>query len=291
MRITDRQFGAILSLPSFVAILALVFLPMILLFVTATLSYVPGRPRVFVGLDNFTAILDDRLFWLALKNTVLYSAGVVSLTLCVGLPLALSLSRLSRGNAIFRTLALLPWAVPLVVSAMIWAWVFNPSVGIFSDLLMKFRLLDEPLPILSNRHLAMIAVIVADAWTRIPFLTVFVLAGIEQIPEELYAAARVDGADQISTFRYITLPLVKGPLLVALLIISMFSFRALDVIFMMTEGGPARATYTLAYYLPDQLWLKANFGTGSATGVLLLVLIAGFASLYIYNIRKTTTTW
>lgn len=271
--------------------MALVFPPVMLLFVTALMDYGPGRPRVFTGFGNFETIFEDRLFWLALKNTVIYSGGVVLLTLFVSLILALSLSRLSRGSTLFRTVALLPWAVPLVVSAMIWAWIFDPSVGVFSNFLMKLQLVDKPVHVLSDQNLAMIAVIVADAWTRIPFLTIFILAGIDGIPPEFYDAARVDGADRISTFRHITLPLVKGPLLVGLLIISMFSFRALDVIFMMTSGGPARSTYTLAYYLPDQLWLKADFGLGAATGVVYLGLIASFASIYIHYIRKAEGVW
>jgi multiple sugar transport system permease protein len=151
---------------------------------------------------------------------------------------------------------------------------------------MKVRLISEPLPVFSDTTLAMIGCIVADAWVRIPFMCIFTLAGIESIPRELYDAARVDGGDCISSFRYITLPLIKRMTLIGLLITSMFTFRTIDVIFSMTEGGPARATYVLGYYIVDQLWLRVNYGTGSAAGVIMLLLISSFAGFYVYLIFK-----
>jgi multiple sugar transport system permease protein len=178
------------------------------------------------------------------------------------------------------------WAVPLVISGFIWRWIFNPNVGIFSDLLMKLSIISEPIPIFSNPVLSMVACIVADSWVRIPFMTIFALAGIESIPRELYDAARVDGADAVSAFRFITLPLIRHMVFIGLLITSMISFRTLDVIFSMTGGGPGRSTYVLALYIIDQLWMRVNYGTGSAAGVIMLFFISSFSSFYIYLILK-----
>jgi multiple sugar transport system permease protein len=137
-----------------------------------------------------------------------------------------------------------------------------------------------------DRTLAMLGCILADAWVRIPFMCIFILAGIESISEEVYDAAKIDGADAFSMFTHITLPLIRGMALTGLLITSMFTFRTIDIIFSMTEGGPARGTYVLGFYIVDQLWRRVNYGTASAAGVIMFLLIAVFAGIYVYNIFK-----
>lgn len=286
MRITNSKYGVILSSPGFIIIIALVVFPLATLFITSFLQYSAVTRIGFTGFDNYRYIFSDRLFWLSLQKTAIYSVGATGLTFCGGLLIALLLSKITRGSGIFRSLAMFSWAVPLVISGFIWRWIFNPNVGVFSDLLMRLRLISQPLPIYSNPKLAMTACIIADAWVRIPFMTVFALAGIDSIPQELYDAARVDGADCIASFRFITVPLIKHMLLVGLLIISMINFRTIDVIFAMTGGGPGRSTYVLSLYIIDQLWLRVNYGTGSAAGVIMLLLISSFAGYYVYLIMK-----
>jgi multiple sugar transport system permease protein len=286
MRITNSKYGVILSSPGFVIIVALVVFPLATLFVTSFLRYTAVTSIGFTGFDNYRYIFSDRLFWLSLQKTAIYSVGATGLTFCGGLIIALLLSKITRGSGIFRSLAMFSWAVPLVISGFIWRWIFNPNVGVFSDLLMRLGLIAKPLPIFSNPKLAMVACIIADAWVRIPFMTVFALAGIDSIPQELYDAARVDGADCIASFRFITLPLIKYMLFIGLLIISMINFRTIDVIFAMTGGGPGRSTYVLSLYIIDQLWLRVNYGTGSAAGVIMLLLISSFAGYYVYLIMR-----
>lgn len=288
MKISDSKFGFILALPGFLSTIALVVAPMSTLFITSVLRYTPGKgtPIKFVGFDNYLYVFSDYYFWHSLRVTIIYTLGVVTLTFIGGLILALSLSKIVWHSTVFRTLSMLPWAVPLVISGFIWKWIFNPEVGIFSDFLMKLGLINEPLPVFSDPTLAMIGTIVADAWVRIPFMAIITLAGIESIPQDLYDAAKVDGADCFSTLKHVTLPLAKKPILVGLLITSMFTFRTVDVIFAMTEGGPAKATYVLGLYLIDQLWLRVDYGAASATGVIMLLLIASFAAFFVYYIMK-----
>ena len=286
MKLTNSQYGVVLSIPGLIIILALVIFPLITLLVTSFLRYTGIYPVTFTGFGNYEYVFGDRLFWLGLEKTVLYSGGVTGLTFCGGVILALLLSKITRGSGIFRSLAMFSWAVPLVISGFIWRWIFNPNVGVFSDLLMKLQLISEPLPIFSDSTLSMIASIIADAWVRIPFMCVFTLAAIESIPRSLYDAAKVDGADCVDAFRYITLPHIKHMVLIGLLITSMISFRTIDVIFAMTGGGPGRATYVLSLYIIDQLWLRVNYGTGSAAAVIMLLLIASFSGYYVYLIFK-----
>jgi multiple sugar transport system permease protein len=286
MRLSDSKYGVLLSTPGLVIIIALIIFPVVTLFVTSFLRYTSFHPLSFAGLKNYIYIFNDRIFWLALRKTVVYTVGVTVLTFAGGMALALALSKIKRGAAVFRSLAMFSWAVPLVISGFIWKWIFNPNVGVFSDLLMKIGLISAPIPIFSDSNLAMLGCIVADTWVRIPFMCIFILAGIESISEEVYDAAKIDGADAFSTFTHVTLPLIRGMALTGLLITSMFTFRTIDVIFSMTEGGPARGTYVLGFYIVDQLWRRVNYGTAAAAGVIMFLLIAVFAGIYVYNIFK-----
>ncbi len=286
MRLSDSKYGLMLSSPGLVIILALIIFPIITLFITSFLRYTSFHPLSFTGLKNYAYILNDRLFWMALKQTAVYTVGVTFLTFVSGVGLALALSNIKRGAAVFRSLAMFSWAVPLVISGFIWKWMFNPNVGVFSDILMKIGLIDAPVPVFSDATFAMLGCIVADAWVRTPFMCIFILAGVESISEEVYDAAKIDGADCISTFWHITLPLIRNMALVGLLITSMFTFRTIDVIFSMTEGGPAKGTYVLGFYIVDQLWKRVNYGTAAAAGVVMFLLIGVFAGIYVYQIFK-----
>jgi len=231
-------------------------------------------------------VLNNRVFWLSLRNTIIYSGGTTTLTLLIGLLLAVSAARIKRFSALFRTLLILPWAVPLVVSGLVWRWMLDPGVGVYNYILTQVGFSREPINIFGEPTLAMIGCILSDSWTRIPFMFIVILAGIKSIPPDLYEAARVDGANRIATFRNITLPLVKKSMLTGTLITSMFSFRTIDNIWSMTRGGPAKATYVIGLNLIDYLIRYQNLGFGAAIGVIMLGLISIFATLIVYYILK-----
>ena len=244
------------------------------------------RPTIFYGLGNYIKLFHDRVFWLATRNTIVFSVGSTLVTFLFGFVLAWCLSRIGRGSTFFRTAMMLPWAVPLIVSGFIWGWMFNPTYGVINDILRRLGAIEMPLNFTADPSLAMLTVIAADAWTRIPFLTILVLAGLERIPVELYEAARIDGADIFHELRHISLPLVRGPLLTGLLITSVFSFRAIDAIFSLTRGGPARATYVLGLYTIDNIYRFLDFGRAGAISVMLLVFCSLIASIYVYFLFK-----
>ena len=279
-------FGLLLSLPGIIFLLALLGYPLSTLFTVSFLRYDYIHPIKFYGLTNYLRIFKDRVFWLSLKNTIVYSGGVTALTTFVGVILAAAAARIRRFSSVYRTLLILPWAVPLVVSGLVWRWMLDPGVGIYNYLMVLIGLSDKPINLFGDPRMAMITCIIADSWTKIPFMFVLVLAGIKAIPPELYEVARVDGASMIDTFRHITLPLAKKSILVGVLITSMFSFRTIDAIWSMTRGGPAKATYVLGFYLIDYLVSYTNFGMGSAVGVLMLGLIILFAAPLIYYLLK-----
>ncbi len=273
MRLSDSKYGALLSLPGLILLLVLVLIPSGYLFGLSFLRYDNIRPIKFIGLKNYQYMFDDRVFWLSMKNTIIFSMGSTALTFFVGMALAHGLNAMGKGVAIFRSLTVLPWAVPLVISGFIWAWVFNPAFGVFSDILLKLHLIQEPINIFGNPRLAMVGVIVADAWTRIPFMAILILAGLQAISQELYEAAKVDGADVFDRFAYISVPLNRRPILLGLFTTIMFSFRTVDVIFSMTPGGGvAKSTYLGGVYLFDSIFKYLNFGVAAATGVVIFIL-------------------
>ena len=287
MNLSDKKFGMLLSLPGAAVLAMWVIIPLGLLVAVSFLRFDNIHPIVPVGLKNYVKILDHRIFWLSFKNTLIFSGGVTLLSLTVSLLLAHSLSRITRLGSVFRSMAMFPWAVPMVVSGFIWAQMFNPSYGIISDVLINLGLLSAPLDIFGNSDMAMLGVILADAWTRIPFMTIIILAGLESISPNLYESARVDGADTFQIFWYISLALNKKAILTATLITTIFSFRTIDTIFSMTFGGPHKGTYTFGFYIIDNIYKFFNFGHAGAISVILIFIMLIIGALYIYQVLKS----
>lgn len=286
MKLSNSRYGFLLNLPGLLLVLLWVFLPAVLLFLASFLRYDNVRPIVFNGLENYQQLFRDRLFWVGMEKITVFCISTTLLTSLGGLVLALILSAIVRGGGLFRSLMIVPWAVPAVVSGIIWKWMFSPDFGVISDLLMKVGLIQTPLSIYSTPSLAMVGVIIADSWTRIPFMGIILLAALLSIPGEIYEAARVDGAGVMNRFFYVTLPLIKGPLLVGLLITTIFSFRTIDIIIPLTAGGPGRATYVLGYYIWDQIIKSLNFGLAAAASVILFFMTAAIALIFVYHLRK-----
>lgn len=282
----DSTFGFLVALPGTLYILALVAFPLGLLFWLSFVRFDFYNPIVFVGLQNYFRVIEDRVFWLALQNTIVYACGVSIVTMLLGILMAAAVSRMSRFSAIFRTLIILPWAVPLVVSGLVWRWMLDPGVGIYNYLLISSGLIGNVINIFGDPTLAMVVCILADSWTRIPFTFILVLAGIQSIPVDLYEAARVDGANMIHSFKNITLPLSQKSILTAALFNSMFSFRTIDVIWSMTRGGPGKATYVVGIELVDYLIMYLNLGVSAALGVIMLILVAIFSTVIIYYLLR-----
>jgi multiple sugar transport system permease protein len=286
MKLTNSRYGFLLNLPGLLLVVLWVFLPALLLFLASFFRYDNVRPIVFNGLENYQHLFRDRLFWVGLENIAVFCIGTTVLTSLTGLVLALVLSEIVRGGGIFRSLMIIPWAVPAVVSGIIWKWMFSPDFGVISDLLMKVGLIQTPLSIYGNPSLAMVGVIIADSWTRIPFMGIILLAALLSIPGEIHEAAKVDGAGAANRFFYVTLPLIKGPLLVGLLITTIFSFRTIDIIIPLTAGGPGRATYVFGYYIWDQIVKSLNFGLAAAASVVLFFMTAAICLIFVYHLRK-----
>ncbi len=238
------------------------------------------REDHFVGFDNYLFLMSDPRFWQALGNTAYFTLVAVSIEVLLALPLALLLNAAFPARGVFRAAVLIPWAIPTVVSARLWAWLFNPDFGLVNRVLSAIG--DGAAPNwLGSPALALHAAIVVDVWKTTPFVALLLLAGLQTIPPDLYKAARVDGASAWRAFRSITLPLLKPALLLALLFRTLDAFRVFDAIYVLTEGGPGNATETLSIYAYKVLMRSGDFGYGSTLAVVTFLCVGAISLVYI----------
>ncbi len=226
-----------------------------------------GTP--FVGLANFTEAAGDPRFGGALVHTLLFAAVSVPLELALGLALALVMHTAARGRGIVRTAALLPWAVPTVVVALVWRFMFEAQSGVFAA---SFDWFAGPVT-------AWVPIVIADVWKTTPFVAILVLAGLQTIDHELYEAARVDGASPARQFLTITLPLLAPALVVAGTFRLLDALRLFDLSYVLTGGGPGTATEPLSLYAFVALMQRLRFGYGSALSIAVFLMALGVALL------------
>jgi ABC-type sugar transport system permease subunit len=238
-----------------------------------------GRP--FVGLTNYVEAFGDPRFRGALGHTAFFAVASVTLELVIGLWLALALNRAFRFRGLVRAAVLVPWAIPTVVSALLWRFMFEGQSGIVNAALVSLGLVRQPVVWLVDPQAAWAPIILADVWKTTPFVALLLLAGLQNIDASLYEAARIDGASAWRQFRYVTLPLLKPALLVALIFRTLDAFRVFDLIYALTGGGPGTSTEPIALYTFNALLQNLQFGYGSALSVIVFVLTFSLALVYI----------
>ncbi|SDY68721.1 carbohydrate ABC transporter permease [Halopenitus persicus] len=245
-------------------------------------------PDVFVGLENYIAIFQDPMFYLSLRHSVMYVIGSVSLAFVLGLTAALAINQVAskRIRSTFTVLILLAWAVPLVVTGLIWRFMLHSDYGIVNALLVQLGIVTEQIGFVTDPTLAFLSVVVVDAWARAPFATILLLAGLQTIPEDLYEAARVDGANFFQKFRDITIPHLKPQAAIALVIMCMFAFRTFSVVFALTGGGPANSTRVLATYIYQAGINQGDVGYAAALSVLMIAMTMVFITFYVLQVQE-----
>jgi ABC-type sugar transport system permease subunit len=232
----------------------------------------PWRGQPFVGLANYAQALAEPRFWGALAHTALFAATSVALELVLGLALALGLHRTFRGRGLARTAALLPWAIPTVIAALVWRFLFEGPSGAANALLTGLGAVDEAPVWFGHPILAWLPIILADVWKTTPFVALLLLAGLQNIEPVLYEAARSDGASARQQLWHVTLPMLRPALTVAVIFRTLDAFRVFDLIYVLTGGGPGTATEPLALYAWSSLLQDLRFGFGSALSVILFVV-------------------
>jgi ABC-type sugar transport system permease subunit/ABC-type glycerol-3-phosphate transport system substrate-binding protein len=240
----------------------------------------PWTGRPFVGVENYAEAFSDPRFRAALGHTAVFTVGAVTLELVFGLILALALNRAYRGRGVVRAAVLIPWAIPTVVAALVWNFMFQP-VGITNQMLQSVGVIDEPLVWFNRAVTAWVPVIVADVWKTTPFVALLLLAGLQNIDDSLLEAASVDGASAWQQLWRVTLPLLKPTIGVALLFRVLDAFRVFDLIYVMTGGGPGTSTEPIAFYTFNTLLQNLRFGYGSALSMLIFLGAFGLAMIFI----------
>lgn len=242
------------------------------IFLSFTDSYLSSPDWRFIGFENYLALAEDPRWRRAVVNTLAFAAISVAIETILGVAIALVLNARMPGRGLTRAAMLIPWAIPTVVSAKMWAWMLNDLNGVVNALLLKAGAIAEPIAWLADPWLAMGSVIAVDVWKATPFMALLTLAALQTIPDEVYDSARMDGAGPVATFMHITLPLIASAVVVAMIFRALDALRVFDVIYVLT--GSLRATASMSIYARQQLVEFQDVGAGSAAATCLFLMIA-----------------
>lgn len=236
--------------------------------------------RLSSGRTFYSGLLADPAWWRAVLNTLRFAIISVFFETVFGLIIALVLSAEFRGRALVRAAVLLPWAIPTVVSAKMWAWMLNDQFGILNDLLIRLWIIDQPIAWTASPDTAFAAVLIVDIWKSTPFMALLILAGLQMLPSDIHEAARIDGAGPLKTFATITLPLLRPVLVVAILFRTLDALRIFDLIYVLTPSN--ERTRTMSVFVQENLFAFDKFGYGSAASTLLF-LLTGLIAIAIFR--------
>jgi len=272
----------LLVAPAVIIIVAVVFVPIVNAILMSFQSYDLRRPKniAFIGLGNYAAMFQDTLFWGALARTILWVVFGVGFQFLFGFMLALMLNRRFLGRGLIRAVSMVPWVTPGVLIGLMWRWIYDGNLGVLNDLLLKLGLIQDKIPFLSQVGTAFPSVIVSIVWQGIPFFALMLLAALQVIPEELYEAADIDGASKLQRLFYITLPSIRNTIFVTLMLRIIWVANSVDVIFNMTEGGPAYSTQTLSVYVFNK-GNALDLGYSSSMAIFLALLLSLVAVPYL----------
>lgn len=257
--------------PNFIGFLIFTLVPVVCSLILAFMKWDSFSTPEFVGLQNFTRMLSDDTFWLSLKNTFLYTIGVVPLTLVCSLGLAILLNQKIKGVKFFRTAFFFPYVTSLVAIAVVWSMLFHPTMGPINQFLRV--VIENPPGWLSSSDWALTAIIIVSVWRGMGYYMVLYLAGLQGISKELYEAAAMDGANKWKQFIHITVPALRPTTFFVTIMLVINCFKIFDLVQVMTDGGPGRATNVLVYQVYSEAFVKFNFGYASAIAMVLFVIV------------------
>jgi trehalose/maltose transport system permease protein len=233
----------------------------------------------FIGLVNYYYLLTDPDWWSAVRNTLVFAGVSLTLETILGMAIALTLNAHFRGRGLLRAAVLIPWAIPTVVSAQMWNWMYHDVFGVINEMLKLAGLITEPIAWTASPDTALIAIIMVDVWKTTPFMALLLLAGLQMLPQECYESARVDGVHPIKVFFKVTLPLLKPALMVAVIFRALDALRIFDLIYVMS--GNNQDTMSMSVYARQQLVDFQDVGYGSAAATLLFLIIALITVVYL----------
>ncbi len=289
IRNSEGRFALAVSAPALAIILAVVLLPLATTFAYSFMNVelISAANGSFVGLANYAEVLGSRAFWAALGRTAYFTAASASLETILGLFIALLLNEEFFGVKFLRSIVIIPWAIPTIVNGSLWKWIYNGEYGIMNAIFLKLGLISEYRSWLSDPFAAMNLVVVADAWKMTPLAAIFFLAALQSVNKATYEAATVDGAGPYRRFFSLTLPYLTPTLLVVLVMRTVEKFKAFDVFYMITRGGPANGTKVLMYETYQRAFTNLQYSQASTYAYLFVIIIASLTAFYIKALRKS----
>lgn len=282
-QLTEGELAAVLLLPCFIFLAVFAIYPIFNAFWTALHQLRLDQPLAgfpFIGLRNFAKAFGDPDARHAIAVTLQYTVFTVVAQFIFGLAIALIINRMARGKGFVRTAALLPWTMAPILVGQMWRWLFNDQAGVINDLLQRLGLISGQIIWLGVPALAFFAVTVAATWSAGSYMALILLAGLQGIPDEMYEASSLDGASPVQAFFAVTLPMLRGAIMVSLVLRTLGALQAFDLPFQMTGGGPGNATETFALFIYKNTFQFLDFGYGAALSVILLVIALAFAGTY-----------
>jgi multiple sugar transport system permease protein len=277
----------LLMLPLLAVMVAVIGWPLV---DTVALSFTDaklvGTSGGYVGFENYAKMLSSSNFRSTLTTTALFAVISVTAEMVLGVAAALLLNQQFYGRAALRALMILPWALPTVVNATLWRLIYNPEYGALNAALSQLGLIDAYRSWLGEPGTALAAIIVADCWKNFPLVALIALAALQAVPRDMNAAALVDGAGPLARFRFVTLPYLAGPLMVALVLRTIEAFKVFDIIWVMTRGGPANSTRTLSILVYQEAFSFQRAGSGASLALIVTLLVTVLAVAYGMMIRK-----
>jgi multiple sugar transport system permease protein len=282
----ERSLGILLMLPGALLLILFMAYPFFLGIWLALSDTVIGQAGNFIGLRNFSDLLTDSIFHQTARNTMIYALVTVPFKAVLGLGLALVLNNRMRFSNPIRASVMMPWIVPTALSSLGWFMIFDPVFSPISWLLKNLGVIKSNVNFLGAPNLAIASVCLANIWRGIPFFGIVILAGLQAVPQELHEAAAIDGAKVWDRFRHVTIPAIKGVVLIASLLSIIWTFADFQLIYILTKGGPANETHIFGTYA-YQIGLNATeIGMGAAIALYMFPILAFFAILLLIYLRR-----
>ncbi|HEY4552227.1 MAG TPA: sugar ABC transporter permease [Bacillaceae bacterium] len=283
--ITKTVTPYLLLLPSFIFLMLFTLYPIIKnIFLSFYHSDLGIAEPIFVGGDNFSRMLEDEVFWKVLKNNIIFAAGTVPFGVGLGFLMAILVNRAIRANSIVKTFFFYPIVIPVIAVANIWLFIYTPEYGLLSQFLSVFGI--ESVNMLGNKNTVMLAMIIMLIWKEAGFFMIFYLAGLQNVPRELYEASMIDGASSWYRFRRITFPLLMPTTLFVMIIAITNAFKLVDHLVVMTQGGPDNASNLLLFYIYENAFKFMDYGMAATLTVVMLVLMVAISAFQFFSMDK-----
>ncbi len=292
MKIGRRAYPYLSILPVLLVVALFAIYPIIHAVRTSFYRNLLIRPNdhPFIGLDNFIEVISSYYFKNSMQVTGIYTVAVVIGVILYGLGVALLLNSAIKLAGPLKIVILLPWALPAVVSSLLWKWLLNADFGILNSLLFSVGLIDDYIPFLAVPSLARLSLIMAFIWKEGPLVAIFFLAALQLIPDEYYEAAKIDGGGIWQVFRYVTIPLLRPVLLVVVVYETMTAILTFDTIFVMTGGGPADATALISWFAYAEIFKSLDLGHGIALAIIIAMITLVLILIYLRLLRTEDST-